>query len=102
MIILQAFRALDYQLSHQMKPDGILGGYSHYSPHTATVTDGGDVPLGGLWRVKTQSAKICLNFNLGGGVVLEIQNPKCQDLPKFQFLGGGGSGKSKPNVPRSA
>ena len=39
---------------------------------------------------------------LGGGV-LESQNPKCQDLPKFQFFwGGGGSGKSKPKVPRSA
>ena len=78
-----------------------------------------------FWKVKTQSAKICLNFNLGrggvlesqnpkcqdlpkfqfggGGVVLESQNPKCQDLPKFQFSGGGGGGgKSKPKVPRSA
>ena len=27
-------------------------------------------------------------FELGGGGVLESQNPKCQDLPKFQ-LGGG-------------
>ena len=74
----------------------------------------------GLLKVKTQSAKICLNFNFQG--VLENQNPKCQDLPKFQFLGGGsgksklktqsskiclnfnlgGSEKSKPKVPRSA
>ena len=28
-------------------------------------------------------------FQLGGGGDLESQNPKCQDLPKFQ-LGGGG------------
>ena len=41
---------------------------------------------------------------LGGGVVLGSQNPKCQDLPKFQFSEGGGgcSGKSEPKVPRSA
>ena len=28
-------------------------------------------------------------FQFGWGSVLESQNPKCQDLPKFQFLGGG-------------
>ena len=77
-----------------------------------------------FWKVKTQSAKTCLNFNFkGGGGVLESKNPKCQDLPKFQLgeggywtvktqsaktclnfnLGGGGcSGKSKPKVSRSA
>ena len=47
-------------------------------------------------QVKTQSAKICLNFNFQGGGregdVLPRQNPKCQDLSKFQFLGGGGGG----------
>ena len=53
---------------------------------------------GGFWKVKTQSAKICLNLNGGR---LENQNPKCQDLPKFKF-GGGCSGESKPKVPRSA
>ena len=79
---------------------------------------------GVFWKVKTQSAKICLNFNFREWGVLESQNPKCQDLPKFQIvglrgvfwkvnkiclnfnlLGGGGggcSGKSKPKVPRSA
>ena len=59
---------------------------------------------GVFWKVKTQSAKICLNFNFfGGGRVLESQNPKCQNLPKFLFSGGGCSGKSKPKeVPRSA
>ena len=41
----------------------------------------------GSGGVKTQSAKICLNFNFQGGV-LGSQNPKCQDLPKFQFSGG--------------
>ena len=44
---------------------------------------------GVFWEVKTQSAKICLNFNFQGGDVLGSQNPKCQDLPKFQFSGGG-------------
>ena len=45
---------------------------------------------GVFWKVKTQSAKICLNSNFqGGGDVLESQNPKCQDLSKFQFSGGG-------------
>ena len=76
---------------------------------------------GVLWKVKTQSAKIGPNFNLGvvlesqnpkcqdlskfqffgGRGALESQNPKCQDLSKFQFLVGGCSGKSKPKVPRS-
>ena len=28
----------------------------------------------------------------GVGGVLESQNPKCQDLPKFQFSGGSGGG----------
>ena len=46
---------------------------------------------GASWNVKTQIAKNCLNFNFReGGGVLESQNPKCQDLPKFQFSGGGG------------
>ena len=59
-------------------------------------------PLGGVfWKVKTQSAKICLNFKFLGGGCSGKSNPKCQDLPKFQFFGGG-SGKSKPKVPRSA
>ena len=44
-----------------------------------------------LCQVKTQSAKICLNFNGGEGATLpsQSQNSKCQDLPKFQFFGGG-------------
>ena len=55
--------------------------------------------LGGrgvLRQVKTQSAKICLNSNFrgwgGGGVGYSqpSQNSKCQDLPKFQILGGWG------------
>ena len=82
------------------------------------LTVGGGV----FWKVKSQSAKICLNFNIrgwvgggqvlvlesqkpkcqdlpkfqlgGGGRVLESQNPKCQDLPKFQFQGGWGEGCS--------
>ena len=44
-----------------------------------------------MWNVKTQSAKICLNFNFGGGGGdVKCQNPKCQDLSKFQFSGGRG------------
>ena len=43
---------------------------------------------GGSVVVKTQSGKICLNFNFQGeGVFCSSQNSKCQDLPKFQ-LGG--------------
>ena len=30
-----------------------------------------------------------------GGGVLESQNPKCQDLPKFNFRGGGGVSGTK-------
>ena len=41
-----------------------------------------------FWKVKTQSTKFYLNFNLQRGV-LESQNPKYQVLPEFQFLGGG-------------
>ena len=39
---------------------------------------------------KSQSAKICLNFNFRGGEYSETEKSKCQDLPKFQFSGGGG------------
>ena len=51
---------------------------------------------GTLCQVKTESAKICLDFNLGGGgewYSLPSQNSKCQDLPRFQFSGGGGGGR---------
>ena len=53
---------------------------------------------GVFWKVKTQSAKICLNFNFrgGGGGCSGKSNPKCQDLPKFQFSRGGG-GVLEPN-----
>ena len=43
-------------------------------------------------RVKTQSAKICLNFNFQSRVFCASQNSKCQDLPKFQFSQGVGEG----------
>ena len=45
---------------------------------------------GGILKSNTQSAKICLNFNLGGGGYSEVKYSKCQDLPKFQFSGRGG------------
>ena len=53
---------------------------------------------GTLSQVKTQSAKIYLNFNFRGGwgdggwYSQPSQNSKCQDLPKFQFSGGGQRG----------
>ena len=31
----------------------------------------------------------------------QIQNPECQDLPKFSFSGGGGPDQLKSKVPRS-
>ena len=92
------------------------GGYSQPSQNSECQ----DLPkfqflgVGGtLSQVKTQSAKICLNFNVGGwgggGYSQPSQNSKCQDLPKFQFVGGGRAGgggvlsaKSKLKVPRSA
>ena len=62
---------------------------------------------GGILEVKTQSAKICLNYNWGwgggwvgglGGVCSGSQISNCQDLPKFQLgVGGGGVGCSEPN-----
>ena len=36
----------------------------------------------------------------GGGGVLESQNPKCQDLPKFQFLKRGGGGVLESQNPK--
>ena len=40
--------------------------------------------------ILSQSAKICLNFYFGGGGYSEVKYSKCQDLPKFQLGGGGG------------
>ena len=45
--------------------------------------------------VRTESAKICPNFS-GGGEFWGSENSKCQDLTKFKILGGGrgyGGGK---------
>ena len=50
-----------------------------------------------LWSrtENTQSAKICLNFNLGWrGGYSGVKYSKCQDLPKFQFGRGGHGGVS--------
>ena len=45
-------------------------------------------------EMKSQSANISDNFHFrggrGGGVICTWKMTKCQDLPKFQFLGGGG------------
>ena len=50
---------------------------------------------------KSQSTKIYLHMNfpgnLGGG-----KNTKCQDMPKFQFGGGGNLQLKKHKVPRYA
>ena len=48
-----------------------------------------------FWEVKSQSVKICsipIFWGGGGGEsgVLESQNPKWHDLPKFQFSRGRG------------
>ena len=49
-------------------------------------------PTGGVfWKVKTQSVKIWLNFFEGG----VLENPKCQDMAKFQFWGRGVFRKDK-------
>ena len=75
--------------------------YDKYkSPHTETPTSNRVGGRGYSGVVKTQSAKICLNFNFRGwGWVCGVgysgvgktqsakiclkQNSKCQDLPKF-------------------
>ena len=46
---------------------------------------------GGTLESNTQITKICLNFNFQGGYS-GVKYSKCQDLSKFQFGGGGGSG----------
>ena len=51
----------------------------------ATLGRGGVCAL----EVKTQSAKICLNFNIVC-VCVCVLDSKCQDLPIFQFGGEGG------------
>ena len=52
---------------------------------------GGGGGCGSSVPVKSQSAKICLNFNFWErGVFCTSQ--KCQDLPKIQFSWGGGWG----------
>ena len=43
---------------------------------------------GGILKLKSQSAKICPNFNFREGGYSETEKSKCQDLPTFQFLGG--------------
>ena len=62
------------------------------------ITQSAKISLYLNWRggwcsvpVKTQSTKICLNLNWGRGVFCTSHNSKCQDLPKFEFGGGGGS-----------
>ena len=53
---------------------------------------------------KSQSAKICLNFNFQGGLFWNWKVTKCQDLPQFPFSGGGGGilKLKSHKVPRSA
>ena len=47
---------------------------------------------GVFWKVKTQSAKICLNFNFeGGGVVFwKVKTQSAKIWLNFNFRGGGG------------
>ena len=61
-----------------------------WSPRFRASRDG---EYSGVTTENTQSAKIFLNFNFLGGGGLWSHNwkySKCQDLPKFNFRGGGG------------
>ena len=40
---------------------------------------------------------VCVCVCVWGGGDLESQNPKCQNLPNFQFFLGGGEVDLKPN-----
>ena len=76
---------------------------------SATVGEGGgysevkysncqDLPklqLGGILKSNTQSAKICLNFNLGGGI-LKSNTQSAKIYLNFNFRRGGG-GTLEPN-----
>ena len=57
-----------------------------------------------FWKVKTQSAKICLKFNFWGGVVFSKKSDlhSGKKIRILKFWGEGCYGKSKPKVPRSA
>ena len=44
----------------------------------------------GILQLKSQSVKICLNFNFWGEGYSATEKSQCQNLPKFQFLGWGG------------
>ena len=52
----------------------------------------GERGLGGVLEVKSQSAKICLNFNFqgGGGGVLKVKPQSAKICLNFNFQGGGG------------
>ena len=72
-------------------PWGIQRLVSTYSYHH--VMERGWGGFGGMGVLESQNPK-CQDlpkFQLGGGGGdLESQNPKCQDLPKFQWGEGGG------------
>ena len=80
-----------------------MGGYSE--TEKSKCQDLPKFQWGGILKTeKSQSAKICLNFNFQGGVggfgYSETEKSKYQDLPKFQW---GGILKLKSHkVPRSA
>ena len=53
----------------------------------------GEAGRGVFWKVKTQSAMICLNFNFqegGGGVFWEVKTQSAKICLNFNFQGGGG------------
>ena len=60
-----------------------------------------DTLLVGMLQNKqnTESAKICLNLScFFWGGYSEVKYSKCQDLPKFQFSGGGGGKRGYSGV----
>ena len=45
---------------------------------------------GGILQLKSQSAKICLNFNFsGGGGILQLKSQSAKISDNFHFRGGG-------------
>ena len=44
---------------------------------------------GGILKLKSQSAKICLNFNFrGGGGILKLKSQSAKNSDNFHFRGG--------------
>ena len=66
---------------------------STYDLPDSKPTGGGGGVAGVLCQVKTQSAKICLNFNFwgGGGTICQVKTQCAKICLNFNFQVGGGS-----------